>query len=118
MVGRGVVFPWIARIIERARSGLFKTQPYIEHEVGPRQDVQVKAIGNWQQANTPRTLPISAGSCGPLVTRFHPTAGHVYIVDFVWRGDLSCTQVITDATEPGAPPQPVQFQLAQACPTP
>jgi hypothetical protein len=115
--GRGVVFPWIARMNERTRSALFKTQPYIEHELDPRQGVRLKAVGNWQQANAPRTLPISTGSCGPLVTRFRPAAGHVYLVDFVWRDNLSCTQVITDATDPSTP-QPVQFDLVQSCPTP
>lgn len=46
--GRGVVFPWIARMNERTRSALFKTQPYIEREVDPGRIVQSRqsAIGN------------------------------------------------------------------------
>ncbi len=115
--GPGVVFPWIARMTERTRRGLFKTQPYIEHQIEPGRSVQVQAIGNWQQGNTPATLPMRTGSCGPLVARFLPVTGHVYAVDFVWGSGLSCTQVITDSTDLDAP-APVQFEAIPPCPAP
>ena len=112
--GRGVVYPWIARMNERTRSKLFQTQPYIEREVDPAHSVQVQATGNWQQANTPATLPVSMGRCGPLFASFLPTAGHVYSIDFAWRDGLGCALVVTDSTVPGAPVAE-KFDAAQ-CP--
>lgn len=112
--GRGVVLPWIARMNERTRSAVFKTQPFVEHDAVPGRSIQVRAVGNWQETGG---VFNRAGTCGPLVAKFTPVAGRAYLVEFVWRSDNSCSQVVTDSTDPSAP-TPVQLEGTQSCDSP
>jgi hypothetical protein len=110
--GRGVVYPWIANMAERSRSAVFKTQPSIQQEVKPAESIQVRGFGRWDQ-NT--GMFARSGTCGPVVAKFTPKADHAYLIEFVWAENLTCSQVILDATNPEAP-VPVQVEAVLGCP--
>lgn len=90
-----------------------KTQPFVEHEVSvkPGDSIQVRGLGRWDQN---AGLYMRTGTCGPVVARFNPRADHAYLIDFVWGENLSCTQVVMDATVPEQP-VPVQTEQVPVC---
>ncbi|MEJ7805794.1 MAG: hypothetical protein WKG03_07735 [Telluria sp.] len=98
--GRGVLLPWIANMTERTRGAVLNTQTHISRTAQPGQSIQVRGMGNWQEGSG---LFSRSGNCGPLASRFTPVAGRAYLIDFVWRRDLSCSMVVTDSTDPDVP---------------
>lgn len=109
--GSGVVYPWIARLVQRSRGAISKTEPYLVYEAKPGQSIQVRGLGSWSDGSGTTYL---SGKCAPLTHRFTPQEGHAYVVEFVWESKASCSLRVADATNRDAP-IPIVTDLIEGC---
>lgn len=93
-VGRGVVYPWVAKLgaVGSRNKGFLKQE---RREPGSL-FVQARASIADSNAFTSRY-----GFCGPLTAEFSPELGHAYRVRFLFEGS-SCRLAVSDATDPDA----------------
>ncbi|KVP65298.1 hypothetical protein [Burkholderia ubonensis] len=95
--GRSVLLPWIARFTEKTHKLLraeISRQKYVE----PGVTLQVQGGSGPTDELSPRYW-----SCGPIVTVFTPEKGRTYSVNFNFQGTASCSQRVTDITDPAHP---------------
>jgi tetratricopeptide (TPR) repeat protein len=96
--GRRVLLPWIARMTEHVNKAVFKSVPSRVRYLTPGQTIQVKGTSGSKDGE------VTPGySCGPIVTAFTPEKGRSYVVDFDFQGTQSCSQRVTDVTDPEHP---------------
>lgn len=95
--GHGVVYPWIAKMTNKANR-IANQKPYLMQHMTPDQTVRVRGVGKWLDS---RALITVSGSCGPLETVLTPVEGRAYVVEFKWIDD-DCKQLVYDATNPDA----------------
>lgn len=93
--GRGVLLPGIARMTERLNKAVLKTETSRVRYLTPGQTIQIKGTSGSKDGE------VTPGySCGPIVTALTPEKGHSYVVDFDFQGTQSCSQHVTDVTDP------------------
>ncbi|NML32841.1 tetratricopeptide repeat protein [Paraburkholderia antibiotica] len=96
--GRDVLLPWIARMTESFNKGIDRTEVSREQILKPGTPIQVKGLTG---ASTPDGSPDTRYPyCGPLVTTFTPEKARTYLVEFVFNGTQSCSQRVSDITNP------------------
>lgn len=89
-VGEDVVLPWIAKLSKK----LNRTPAEVERLVPAAREVQISGFGKWfNEAGRSNT-------CGPVVTKFTPKEGSIYLVEFVWQGLVFCSGRVVDVTDP------------------
>lgn len=96
--GRAVLLPWIARMTEKAHKTLLRTEVSRVRYVEPGVTLQVQGGSGETDELIPRYW-----SCGPIVTTFTPEKGRTYSVNFDFQGTASCSQRVTDITDPAHP---------------
>ncbi|KVX65066.1 hypothetical protein WT33_09280 [Burkholderia stagnalis] len=96
--GRAVLLPWIARMTEKTHKALMRAEISRERYVEPGVTLQVQGGSGVTDEPNPRDW-----SCGPIVTAFTPEKGRTYSVNFDFQGTASCSQRVTDITDPAHP---------------
>ncbi|MGN6316459.1 hypothetical protein [Trinickia sp.] len=107
--GRGILLPGIARLTERVNKVAAHAEISRTRYVKPGMTIQVKGLSGSEEPQ------VGDYSCGPIVTALTPEKGHSYLVDFDYQGTRSCSQRITDVTDPG---DPIRVGQAVTCKRP
>lgn len=96
--GRAVLLPWIARMTEKTHKALMRAEISRERYVEPGVTLQVQGGSGVTDDRIAHDW-----SCGPIVTTFTPEKGRTYSVNFDFQGTASCSQRVTDITDPAHP---------------
>ena len=120
--GHGVLLPGIAKMVAALGkvNSMGKTQPFLVSQPSPDQSIQFSGEAHWTEETESvvgniKTKTLFPRSCGPLISRFKPSANHAYTVAFVLESDGLCTQRVMDATNPDAP-IPAEAESVNNCP--